>query len=221
MIFREAGLKKIKTTSSIAVKCAQCTECKVPTNTHFEADQFAKGLKIGNRNIICQKRLTLGNCHNHHYGNRWGMLKSMKFTFNVQPFSFFCCLCVSVVHENYFHPILGDVTSGKAFRQHKTKKKRFDPYFSFAYLLNHPPTPQKKEKTSKVTMIFSFNSTSKRCQSSTDLLFVLVWNSQSEHQAAMICLFYIPFVYSYIKMARFLPWSLFAHLGFCIFCNPN
>lgn len=132
----------------------------MPTNTHFEADQFARGPKIANRSIICQKRLTPGNCRNHHYGNRWGMLKSMKFTFNVQVF-FLLPLCLCPWKLFLFHLGRRNILNSLSGKIRQKTKKIWSLFFfclSVESSTPPPPPPQKKrkEKASKVTMIIHF-----------------------------------------------------------------
>lgn len=82
---------------------AKGTQCEVPANTPFEADELVKGLKIENRNIICHKRLQ-ATVVNHYHGNGWGMLKSITFIFSLQLVSnIFRWLCVA--HKMFSYPL--------------------------------------------------------------------------------------------------------------------
>lgn len=94
---------------SQGVKCVQGTACGVPSNTPFEADELVKGLKIENRNIICDvgMRLTPGNCCK---SSPWQQAKHVKineicFQCATSVSKIFCCLCVALIHENDFYPL--------------------------------------------------------------------------------------------------------------------
>lgn len=92
---------------SQGAKCIQGTVCELPSNTPFEADELVKGLKIENRNIICHKRLTPGNCHK---SLPWQQAKHVKineicFQYATSVSKIFCCLCVALIRENDFYPL--------------------------------------------------------------------------------------------------------------------
>lgn len=105
MVFEEAGLKMQH--CSQGAKCVQGTACEVPSHTPSEADELVKGLKTENRNIICYKRLTPGNCRK---SSPWQQAKHVKineicFQYSTSVSKIFCCLCVVLVHENDFYPL--------------------------------------------------------------------------------------------------------------------